>query len=348
MAKSRPVSRSVRLTSTLCILALWMNQSILPCASQQTQTADATQTQQLTTEEHLLTLTNQQLEDICTERGFYLEPEEGFSVDDYSHEEYVDAALQCLALEAEIEAAIAENPEILEELKREAERMKEENEKLEAEVMRLLKENDAEQPPSDGAASATTAAFVGEASGAADKSSSYNSEAAGDPVGTEEGIASDPDAADVGNLDADDEVIEEEESSSVTAASIPEALPNEDNTGGAVNEEILDLEARESESSSANDASLPDDAPSDGTSVAADSDGSGDDDSNIWRTLVQKYEHERVIIEKWLAMIDPVLSPVIAVLRATLASMRDMGNRYTAAIIRMNEQRQAQENEAKD
>jgi len=314
--------------SAIMLVALCtINNDIMPCTSQQTQT----QEQQITTEEYLHTLTNQQLEDICTERGFYLEPEEGFSAEDYSHEEYVDAAMQCLALEAEIEAAIAKNPEILEELKREADKMKEENAKLEAEVMRLLKENDTERPPSD---EETTAFGVGsEASPEKDVDSDVPLDA--------DGV---DDVADVDSVGLDSKETEESLLSSVPATSLSDdpvegitiETSIEDNETTA-DEEFFDL--NEDERKSSTHATLDN-----STAIAEDSDDAGSY-SYLWRTLVKTYQRERVIIEKWLSMIDPVLSPVIAILRATLASMRDMGRRYTAAIIQMNEQRQEQQSE---
>mmetsp|Transcript_6499 Transcript_6499/g.8560 ORF Transcript_6499/g.8560 Transcript_6499/m.8560 type:complete len:318 (-) Transcript_6499:392-1345(-) len=113
-------------------------------------------------------LTIEELEAICTSRGFYLQPEEGLTKDQYTHEDYVDAAIQCLAIEAEIEQAIAENPEVLDELKHEAERMQEEKERLEAELLRLLKEqseaqsNDGDEEGSNLKKASTTRAFVNE------------------------------------------------------------------------------------------------------------------------------------------------------------------------------------------
>ena len=100
-------------------------------------------------EEYLNTLSIEELEEICTSRGFQLQPEDGFSKDEYTQEDYIDAALQCLAIEAEIEAAIEENPELLDQLKNEAERMQAEKEELEAELLRLLKEQSEERNNTD-------------------------------------------------------------------------------------------------------------------------------------------------------------------------------------------------------
>ena len=96
-------------------------------------------------EEYLNTLSIKELEEICTSRGFQLQPEDGFAKDEYTHEDYIDAAMQCLAIEAEIEAAIEENPELLDQLKNEAQRMQTEKEELEAELLRLLKEKSDEE-----------------------------------------------------------------------------------------------------------------------------------------------------------------------------------------------------------
>eukprot|EP00560_Eucampia_antarctica_P002403 CAMPEP_0197833316 /NCGR_PEP_ID=MMETSP1437-20131217/18624_1 /TAXON_ID=49252 ORGANISM="Eucampia antarctica, Strain CCMP1452" /NCGR_SAMPLE_ID=MMETSP1437 /ASSEMBLY_ACC=CAM_ASM_001096 /LENGTH=364 /DNA_ID=CAMNT_0043437295 /DNA_START=116 /DNA_END=1210 /DNA_ORIENTATION=+ len=81
----------------------------------------------------LLSLTNEELEQICTIRGFELtkevDNETGKSVE-YSHDDYVEAARQCLDIEAEMEKIIQENPDILKEIEEESEEMLKEQERL--------------------------------------------------------------------------------------------------------------------------------------------------------------------------------------------------------------------------
>jgi len=79
-------------------------------------------------------LTNDELVAICTDRGFELV----FELDDaseepleYTHEDYIDAARECLKLEAEMDAFYEENPEMVREMKEERERMLKEQEELE-------------------------------------------------------------------------------------------------------------------------------------------------------------------------------------------------------------------------
>jgi len=92
-------------------------------------------------DDNLSELTNAELESICTTRGFELkrgQQEDGDNVV-YTHQDYVDAARQCLAIEAEMEKVMRENPEIMQELKVEAERLMAEKARLEE---RLAATND--------------------------------------------------------------------------------------------------------------------------------------------------------------------------------------------------------------
>ena len=82
----------------------------------------------------LTELSNDELVAICTDRGFELV----FELDDateepleYSHEDYVDAARECLKLEMEMESFYDENPDMLKEMEQERERMLKEQEELE-------------------------------------------------------------------------------------------------------------------------------------------------------------------------------------------------------------------------
>lgn len=82
-------------------------------------------------------LTNDELVAVCTQRGFELVAEvddisgEPFS---YSHDDYVEAARECLALEAEMEQFYEENRGLQKDMEDERDRMMKENEELEQQV----------------------------------------------------------------------------------------------------------------------------------------------------------------------------------------------------------------------
>lgn len=92
----------------------------------------------------LASLTNEELEEICTSRGFEVvkeKDEETGEFKKYSHEDYINAAKQCLDMEAEMEAILNENPELIKEIEAEAERMRQENERLENEIKNMINDN---------------------------------------------------------------------------------------------------------------------------------------------------------------------------------------------------------------
>lgn len=92
----------------------------------------------------LASLTNEELEEICTSRGFQVvkeKDEETGEFKKYSHEDYINAAKQCLDMEAEMEAILNENPELIKEIEAEAERMRQENERLENEIKNMINDN---------------------------------------------------------------------------------------------------------------------------------------------------------------------------------------------------------------
>eukprot|EP00978_Attheya_sp_CCMP212_P043563 scaffold286601_cov59-Attheya_sp.AAC.3 len=100
-------------------------------------------------------LSDGDLENICTSRGFQLVRE----VDDatgelyvYSHEDFIDAARQCLQMEDEMEQLLREHPELIDEVKAEAQRMEAENERLKDEVAKAqeLEKNNSENEKEDG------------------------------------------------------------------------------------------------------------------------------------------------------------------------------------------------------
>jgi len=94
-------------------------------------------------------LSDEELEGICTTRGFELVKE----VDEktgqprnYSHGDYVDAARQCLQIEAEMEGILSENPDLMDDIESETQKMLEEKKRLEAELaeaqLKLKKEKE--------------------------------------------------------------------------------------------------------------------------------------------------------------------------------------------------------------
>ena len=92
----------------------------------------------------LASLTDEELEEICTSRGFEVvkeKDEETGEFKKYSHEDYINAAKQCLDMEAEMEAILNENPELIKEIEAEAERMRQENERLENEIKNMINDN---------------------------------------------------------------------------------------------------------------------------------------------------------------------------------------------------------------
>ena len=92
-------------------------------------------------------LTDEQLEEICTSRGFELVRELNSTTGDalmYTHQDYVDAASECLQIEADIEEILTNHPEILDDVKRESERMMRERDMLQEQLNQLQHEGSVE------------------------------------------------------------------------------------------------------------------------------------------------------------------------------------------------------------
>uniref|UniRef100_A0A7S2ED33 Uncharacterized protein n=1 Tax=Ditylum brightwellii TaxID=49249 RepID=A0A7S2ED33_9STRA len=88
-------------------------------------------------------LSNAELEAICTDRGFELVRETDDGTNEsytYTHEDYIDAARQCLQIEEEMEQLLEENPEILQDLEAETKQMMEEKQRLEKELAEAQKQ----------------------------------------------------------------------------------------------------------------------------------------------------------------------------------------------------------------
>mmetsp|Transcript_23648 Transcript_23648/g.33910 ORF Transcript_23648/g.33910 Transcript_23648/m.33910 type:complete len:262 (+) Transcript_23648:167-952(+) len=89
-------------------------------------------------------LTDAELEAICTSRGFELVTDDiieengrNKSGTGYTHQDYVEAAQQCLAIEKEMERVINENPGMMQQLLEEAARLEKHKEQLEKELARV-------------------------------------------------------------------------------------------------------------------------------------------------------------------------------------------------------------------
>lgn len=90
-------------------------------------------------------LNNTQLENICVERGFELipntDPDTG-EILEFTRDDYIEAAQQCLDIQAEMDKLLKQNPNIIEELEKERDRMQAKKKQLEAEL--LAKQNELE------------------------------------------------------------------------------------------------------------------------------------------------------------------------------------------------------------
>lgn len=97
-------------------------------------------TSEILVEDYLDRLSTAELETICLDRGFGLAPrDDGLS---FQREDYLEAARRCLSLEDEMNAILAENPELAAELDAEVERMKTAKEKLEREREEMIAEKE--------------------------------------------------------------------------------------------------------------------------------------------------------------------------------------------------------------
>ena len=120
--------------SALLVIASFVNAREAHAEATTTVATDAADQAIDYTQIDLNELTNDELVAICTDRGFELV----FELDDateepleYSHEDYVDAARECLKLEQEMEQFYDENPDMLKEMEEERKRMLKEQEELE-------------------------------------------------------------------------------------------------------------------------------------------------------------------------------------------------------------------------
>lgn len=100
---------------------------------------EETKEETITVKSNLELLADEELQAICAERGFEVSASGG---QEMSHEDYVEAAKRCLSLENEMNAIIAENPDLAAELEVEIERMMAEKERLILERDAMIAEKD--------------------------------------------------------------------------------------------------------------------------------------------------------------------------------------------------------------
>ena len=99
-------------------------------------------------------MTDIELEKICTSRGFELVREYNATTGEpleYTHQDYVDAASECLQIEADLEEILTSHPEILEDVKRESERMMQERDRLQEQLNQIQSEESAKDEQSESA-----------------------------------------------------------------------------------------------------------------------------------------------------------------------------------------------------
>ena len=94
---------------------------------------------EIAVDDYLVTLSTEELQKICWERGFALEEPDD---DSLTHDDYVEAARRCLSLEEEMNAVLNEHPELAAEIETEIQRLKGQKERLEAERDAMLQEKE--------------------------------------------------------------------------------------------------------------------------------------------------------------------------------------------------------------
>ena len=88
-------------------------------------------------DDYLSTLSRAELRNICLERGFDVEESEPLS-----HADYVEAARRCLSLEEEMNAILAQHPELAAEIEKEILRLQQHKDRLEQERAALWQEKE--------------------------------------------------------------------------------------------------------------------------------------------------------------------------------------------------------------
>ena len=115
----------------LVLVALVLTITVVPVNGQEPQQASKIDL------DDLQSMTQEELELICVERGFEL-IQDNETGEELTHADFVDAARRCLAIEEDMNEILEQNPELAEELLSEIDRMKDEKEQLERERQRML------------------------------------------------------------------------------------------------------------------------------------------------------------------------------------------------------------------
>jgi len=92
-------------------------------------------------------MSKEELEAICTSRGFELvkEKSESGKLIEYSQQDFIEAAQQCLAIEAEMDEILRNDPGLLRDIEDEAEKMRSEQRRLEEEIAEMQVKLDKER-----------------------------------------------------------------------------------------------------------------------------------------------------------------------------------------------------------
>lgn len=102
-----------------------------------TEKMEGNQVTQIIVEDYLASLSEEDLKAICFKRGFDISRPQA-RVNETNHEYFVEAARRCINIEKEIDAIIAQNPDLAAELEAEIDRMIVEKERLESERQNMI------------------------------------------------------------------------------------------------------------------------------------------------------------------------------------------------------------------
>mmetsp|Transcript_18069 Transcript_18069/g.51736 ORF Transcript_18069/g.51736 Transcript_18069/m.51736 type:complete len:405 (-) Transcript_18069:270-1484(-) len=249
-----PSAASTLLFVASCLLARAVYAEAAVAADAEGQAVDYTQID-------LTTLTNDELVAICTDRGFELV----FDLDDateeplvYAHEDYVDAARECLKLEAEMDAFYEENPDMLGEMEEERVRMMKEQEELEQKLKEAQDKLDKEKARQ----SSDSSAFV--------KKTKQEEATGGDETDDNDNVSNEESKKDNrkdDELTADDEVIDLDDIMNEVIEESQKTKADHPNDG-------TEAEPKEATSAATNESSETNSAPS---SIASTGSSEADD-----------------------------------------------------------------------
>lgn len=108
------------------------------CSGQESSTlvSDESSDVPVAVDDYLETLSDDELHKICHDRGFEIAPDH--EPESISRQDLIEGARRCLSLEDEMNAILAEHPELAAELDKEIERMRAQKEQLEKEREEML------------------------------------------------------------------------------------------------------------------------------------------------------------------------------------------------------------------